>query len=200
MLKALTNGFSEIFKGPTLKTIAQSVGAILVSKNLPGVTQYGLSKAGQNVDLSGPIPALSSAILVSAFCYGKGWKVPATTTLAFAGGEQILHYWNKTMASTLSQPLVLPAIAGSDGMSDGMYSATPTISDGTEIINVPEEDGTLVPTRVYKMNDTITGSDGMSDYADLSQVEQFSNHNQYGNLSPATLSNNMSVFKTQHWN
>lgn len=194
MLKALTNGFSEIFKGPTLKTIAQSVGAILVSKNLPGVTQYGLSKAGQNVDLSGPIPALSSAILVSAFCYGKGWKVPATTTLAFAGGEQILHYWNKQMASTLSQPLVLPAIAGSDGMSDGMYSSTPSISNGMETIQVPDENGNMIPTQVLQ------GSDGMSDYADLSQVEQFSNHNQYGNLSPATLSNNMSVFKTQHWN
>lgn len=184
MLKALTNGFSEIFKGPTLKTIAQSVGAILVSKNLAGVTQYGLSKAGQNVDLSGPIPALSSAILVSAFCYGKGWKVPATTTLAFAGSEQILHYWNKTMASTLSQPLVLPAIAGSDGMADGMYRSTPSISDGTEIINVPNENGEIVPTAVL--------NSGVSDYT--SSLATFQNNSQF-KVTP-TISDDMGMFDT----
>lgn len=172
MLKALTNGLSEIFKGPTLKTVAQSIGAVLVSKNLAGITQYGLSKAGQNVDLSGPIPALSSAILVSAVCYGKGWKTAGTTTLAFAGGEQILHYWNKQMASTLSQPLVLPAIAGSSSLADGIYSATPTMSDGQEVVQVPNEQGIMIPTTVQSDSTT-----GMSDYA--SNLSKFSQNNQF---------------------
>lgn len=204
MLKAFTTGFSELLKGDNLKIVGQSIVAIAVSKNLPGLIQLGVSKAGKQMDLSGPLPALASAALVSAFCYGKGMKVAGTSTLAFAGGEQALAYWNKAMAKTLDQPLVLPAIAGSESLSNGIYS--PSISDDMEIIQVPDANGNMIPTQVRSegVSDYARNlnqfSDGMSDYANSRNLQELAGTSQFASSGRIGLSDEVDLTNYSIWN
>ena len=139
----MLKGIKEIFSTPTLKTIGKSVGAVLVSKMLPGVAQMVVDKTGSQVNLSGPMGALGSAIAVAGFCYSKGLKTEGNVVMAYAVGEQAIFYVNISVASSLPSPLVLPATTNA-GLSD--FSAQPTfgMSDGYEVVTVPNEDGTPV--------------------------------------------------------
>lgn len=159
MFNDILKGFKELTSKTALKTIGQSVGAVLVSKNLPGVIQYGANKlAGQNIDLSGPIPALSSAVLVSSYCYGKGWKTAGTTTLAYASAELIIPHWNKALAGAIDQPLVLPV---SSGISAGVSNYVDGVSDGMETVSFPGADGQTVTRQLESVNQGDMGQDGL---------------------------------------
>lgn len=173
MFNDIIKGFKELTSQTALKTIGQSVGAVLVSKNLPGVIQYSANKlAGQNIDLSGPIPALSSAVLVSSYCFGKGWKTAGTTTLAYAGAELVIPHWNKALAGAIDQPLVLPVTSGvSAGVSNyvnGVSNYVDGVSDGMETVSFPGADGEIVTKQLESVNPS-----GMSDFVSRPGLSDF---------------------------
>jgi hypothetical protein len=195
MFNDILKGFKELTSSTALKTIGKSVGAVLVSKNLPGVIQYGANKlAGQNIDLSGPIPALSSAVVVSAFCHGKGWKTEGNVVLAYAGAELIIPHWNKALASAIDQPLVLPISSTvSTGVSDYLQN-TQGISDGMETVSFPNADGQTVTRQLEQINQdglirTLKppgmNTDGMSDF--IQNTDGLSNNGSSFNRSNETL-------------
>lgn len=184
----MLKGIKELFSGSTLKTVARSVGAVAVAKMLPGVTQMAVNKiGGSNVEMSGPVYALGSAVVVAGFCYHKNLKTEGNVVLAYAVGEQALFYANRSLATTLPSPLVLPATTNAGlsdfsaqpnfGMSDGGYEAVPVPNeDGVETTKMLKSENSINPSNDFALADftanppvksklydaTVTG--GLSDY------------------------------------